>query len=381
MERGGGAALHVLTSGGDALRAIPEAFDDWIELLWTVAAHGNAGLVAFVRVSPSFFRSLARDKNRRRAIELARRAIEVTREVALVDGEAALACFRSSLRALRSVSIEQFEEWARAGLKTERGGDTRKRRSYFAVETRRSNEALHSGGQGLALEEVQHTLKLYVEALTGRTVEVAPLAAVPDEARIGDGRTIHLPSVVSEFGEEDLDFRLYKVLAAHAAGQIEFGTYAEGNEALGAAFDSIAELHAEENADARAAFALDGYINQIEKGERALSPEEESLQQARTKRAFPEDADYRAVLELFPLKGLARRIFGTLENGRIDRRLRAVYRGLGARSRPDAGTPSTQPAAYSRSARDTCPVRVALSNYTLWWRARRRSPLLSSGRV
>jgi hypothetical protein len=327
LERGGGAALHVLTAGGEALRTVPEAFDDWIELLWTVAAHGNAGLVAFVRVSPSFFRALARDKDRRRAIELARRSIEVTREVALVDGEAALACFRSSLRALRSVSIEQFEEWARAGLKTERGADTRKRRSYFAVETRRSNDALHSGGQGLALEHVQQTLKLYVEALTGRAVEVAPLAAVPEEARIGDGKTIFLPSVVAEFGDEDLDFRLYKVLAAHAAGQIEFETHQQDTSALRAAYDSISELYAKENVDARDAFSLDGYINDIQQGEQATSIEDERRSTHAT-RALPEGADYRAVLGLFPLTGLARRVFGTLENGRIDRRLRNIYRGL-----------------------------------------------------
>jgi len=44
------------------------------------------------------------------------------------------------------------------------------------------------------------------------------VAAVPLESRIGDGRTIHLPSLVAEFGDDELDFRLYKVLAAHAAG-------------------------------------------------------------------------------------------------------------------------------------------------------------------
>ncbi len=265
LERGGGAALHVLSAGGDTLRSVPEAFDAWIELLWTVASHGNAGLVAFVRVSPAFFKTLASDKDHRRAIELAKRAIGVTREIALVDAEAALACFRSSLRALRSVSIEQFEEWARAGLKSERGADARTRRSYFAVETRRSNDALHSGGQGLALEHVQQTLKLYVEALTGRVVEIAPLSAVPDEARIGDGRTIHLPSLVAEFDDADLDFRLYKVLAAHAAGQIEFGTHSNQGNGLGAAYASIAESYSRENVDARDSFSLDGYINELEK--------------------------------------------------------------------------------------------------------------------
>ena len=66
------------------------------------------------------------------------------------------------------------------------------------------------------------------KALTGHEVEDRAARRRADEARIGDGRTIHLPSVVAEFGDDELDFRLYKVLAAHAAGQIEFGTYERG---------------------------------------------------------------------------------------------------------------------------------------------------------
>src|SRR6266850_7911700 len=66
----------------------------------------------------------------------------------------------------------------------------------------------------------------------------------------------------------------------------------------------------------------------MEKGDRALSPEEAMRLAKQTSRVLPDDADYRAVLGLFPLTGLARRIFGTLENGRIDRRLRHAYRGL-----------------------------------------------------
>lgn len=327
LERGGGAALHALVAGGEVLRIQPDTFDDWIDLLWTVAEQGNAVLIAFMRSGPSFFQSLVNETGRERALELTRRIITITREVARVDGEAALACFRSSAKALKTVSVEQFEQWARDGLAAE-GSNERTRRSYYALETRRSNDALHTGGLGLALETVQPLLKLYVEALTGRTVEIAPLAAVPDEARINDGRTIHLPSHVSEFDDERLDFRLYKVLAAHAAGQIEFGTHERDTPDLRAAYTSIAELYAEENVDARDAFALDGYINEIEKGERALAPEEEAQLAAKARRTLPLDSDYRAVLALFPQRGLAHKIFGTLENGRIDRRLRAAYRGL-----------------------------------------------------
>ena len=309
LERGGGAALQVLLSGGEILRRAPEIFDEWIDLLWVVAAHGNASLVAFVRSSPRFLKLLTESAVRSEAVGLSRRVLALTKEIAAVDGESALACFRSSSRALRSVSIEQFEAWARRGLSSGRSGsDARARRSYFSLETRGSYEALHSGGAGLPLDSIQHLLRLYVEALTGREVEVAPLAAVPDEARIGDGRTIHLPSVVNEFGDDELDFRLYKVLAAHAAGQIEFGTYDRGG-VIGAAHEAIRAAY---DPDVRDAFA---------------TPDEMLVQQEQ-RPSYTDDTDYREVLKLFPLPQLARRIFGTLENGRIDRRLRHAYRGL-----------------------------------------------------
>lgn len=317
LERGGGAALHILVAGGEILRRAPEIFDEWIALLWVVATHGNASLVAFVRSSPGFVRLLSSDVNRAPAIDLSLRVLALTKEIAAVDSEAALACFRSSSRALRTVSIEQFEAWARRGLTSGRS-DSRARRSYFSLETRGSYEALLSGSAGLALDSVQHLLRLYVEALTGREVEIAPLAAVPDEARIDDGQTIHLPSLVNEFGDDDLDFRLYKVLAAHAAGQIEFGTYARGGM-LPAAHASIAAAYSKENVDALDAFAIADEIVQLREGE-------EKAQQ--TTKAT-EEPGYRDVLKLFPQPQLARRVFGTLENGRIDRRLRRAYRGLG----------------------------------------------------
>ena len=330
LDRGGAAALHVLIAGGEVLRLFPSAFDAWGALLRSVAAHNNACLVALARTGPTALRSLAEPRRAAaRAEGLALAVIEAVQEVARVDPEAAISCFRSAPVALRAVTVEQFRAWAREGLLAE-NVSARARRSYFALETRRSNEQLHAGERrgGLALEEVAQTLRLYVEALTGHPVEVAPLAAVPDEQRIGDGRTIHLPSNVSEFDDEALDFRLYKVLAAHAAGQIEFGTHERDTRDLRAAYASLAETYAPENANALDAFSLDGYINDPSKSERALAPEEEARLAEVNKRIFPEGGDYRAALSVFPQRGLATKIFGTLENGRIDRRLRRAYRGL-----------------------------------------------------
>ena len=320
LERGGAPALQVLLSGGEVLRALPECFDDWIELLWAIAPHGNAGLVAFIRSSPQFFQIIAIAESKQSAVTLARRVLSLTREIGRVDAESALACMRISARALRTVSIEQFEEWARAGLIV---SDSRARRSYYSLETRSSNEALRASDQsGVSLESVQQLLRLYVEALTGRSVEIASLAVVPVESRIGDGRTIHLPSVVSEFSDEELDFRLYKVLAAHAAGQIEFGTYEQNTDGLLAAYASLAEIYDPAKQDERASFADDGYVPELDVAQVAnLRRREETKAQVKNLR-------YSEVLNLFPIPALARRIFGTLENGRIDRRLRSKYRGL-----------------------------------------------------
>src|SRR5262249_14339482 len=294
LERGGAAALHLLVAGGEILRALPECFDDWIDLLWTVASHGNAGLVAFIRASPLFFQTIATTKERVSATVLANRVMALTRDVARVDSESALACLRSSAKALRSVSIDQFESWARAGLIV---GDTRARRSYYALETRSSNDALREGGAGVSLESVQLLLKFYVEGLTGRAVEVAPLAAVPIESRIGDGRTIHLPSSVSEFGDEELDFRLYKVLAAHAAGQIEFGTYDRDTEEMRAAFALLAEFYDPTKQDERDAFAIDPN----------LLAETESHAKSQSRKDPQSSFDFRQALKLFPIPALARR--------------------------------------------------------------------------
>ena len=329
IERGGGSALQVLITGGDILRLLPEIFDDWLKLLWTVAKHGNASLVAFVRSSPRFVRGLGHETDRAGLVDLALRVITLTREIAEADGEAALACFRSSSLALRTVSIGQFEQWARNGLAAHTK-DARARRSYFALETRGSYDLLLSGSNGLALETVRHLLLLYVEGLTGNEVEIAPLSAVPLESRISDGRTIHLPSVVAEFADDELDFRLYKVLAAHAAGQIEFGTYEQDTASLVAAHATLAETYDPKNAAALAAFSLpdemiDATASESERGSSPTAREGFS-QVAELKPA--EHVDFRRALQLFPHPQLARRIFGTLENGRIDRRLRGKYRGL-----------------------------------------------------
>ena len=88
---------------------------------------------------------------------------------------------------------------------------------------------------------------------------------------------------------------------------------------LRAAFSSLLELYDPAKQDERDSFAIDP--------EQLADARSHAKPQSR-KDAPGVDLDYRQVINLFPLPALARRIFGTLENGRIDRRLRRTYRGL-----------------------------------------------------
>jgi hypothetical protein len=164
-----------------------------------------------------------------------RRVLQLTGDIADIDAESALAAFRSSATALRRVTLEQFEKWIDAGLRETANDSPKARRSYFALETRQSNAILQNTRAGLHLEDIQTILRIYIEGLTGKTVEIAALSNVPQESRIGDGKTIHLPTAIAEFEDDDKDFRLFKVLAAHGAGQIEFGTFEKDTIGLRAA--------------------------------------------------------------------------------------------------------------------------------------------------
>jgi hypothetical protein len=313
-----------VASGSDVIAQSRPAFDDWCALSRGIAHHGNAVLIAFLRATPKFFAQ----KGKPLETESIRRVLQLTARIAETDAESALAAFKSSAGALRRVSLKQFEEWVENGLAKQTSATAKARRSYFALETRESNERLQKVRLGLALESVQHVLRLYVEALTGREVEVAPLAAMPQESRIGDGKTIYLPSSVAEFESDEMDFRLYKVLAAHAAGQIEFGTFDQDTDELRAAFSELSAFYSA-TAEQLDAFSLDGYLDQA-----GSPPYEGGVAEGRggsldhEPQTLPTDSDYRAVLNVFPEPRLARKIFATMENARIDNCLRTSYRGL-----------------------------------------------------
>jgi nitric oxide reductase NorD protein len=315
LEFGGSVTLNFVSAGSEVLRRSPGAFNAWCGLFDKIARRGNAIVIAFLRSTPRFFSTIGPAAGDAAREELIGRVLQLTGQIAETDAESALAAFRSSAAALAKVSLQQFEEWIETGLREMTEGSQKARRSYFALETRQSNEQLREMRSGLTLENVQGVLRIYVEGLTGREIEIAQISDIPQGSRIGDGKTIYMPAAVDEFDDDELDFKLYKVLAAHGAGQIEFGTFAADTPELAAAYDSLYRLY---RTDEREAFSLGGYL------EDAFS----SRSGGEADPALPTGGDHRAVLRVFPEPALARRIFGAMENARIDRRLRHAYRGI-----------------------------------------------------
>ena len=150
LEYGGSVTLHFVTSGAKTLGQFDAVFDEWCELLVEFANHGNAVLISLLRVSPQFFSRIGQLKNKKDAEQISKRVLQLVKEIAESDAESALAAFKSSSKALRKVSLEQFEEWVETGLATKQDVSAKARRSFFALETRQSNELLQESTKRLA---------------------------------------------------------------------------------------------------------------------------------------------------------------------------------------------------------------------------------------
>ena len=322
LERGGATALQYFRSA----RAVVEvggavSYDKWNRVTRKVADEGNAVVYDFLKMTPKVLATISIAR-RQRTGEAILAVLDLVEELAGLNVYVALECFKSSPRALASASLDQFQSWAREGAQLYRS-DRRKAQAYYALESKSSQDTLRGARDGIALESVSHLLRLYIEGLTGREMVIAPYGSIPDESRINDGQTIQLPAVIAEFGSAEDDFRLYKVLAAHAAGQVEFGTREVATPGIRAALNEIeAYFDARDRQRLAAETGNSEYVqysNLEHLGLSARRPLEPS--------AF-DRADYGMVLARFGNPGLATRVFTTLENGRIDWRLRHTYRGI-----------------------------------------------------
>ena len=214
-------------------------------------------------------------------------AIEVLR----CDMTAAANCYTTSPNLLRWMSLDAYREWVRHGLAA--FTDPERLAAYFAAESRASQEAINESADTLQLQEVATVLSTYVKMLIGRDLPLEPRTEKYDVVEPASGESIVLPPAITAFDNAKDRFRLYKALAAQAAGQIEFGTYESGSEQLQIL---AAELLARFPRFPLA--KLNGNTN------------------------------WHTLVNLFPQTTISRRLFTILENARVEFLLSQRYKGL-----------------------------------------------------
>ena len=99
--------------------------------------------------------------------------------------------------------------------------------AFFALRSRTSLLAIRGASPAVYLSDVQGLLVKYLHMLSGTAVgltEVDTLSFPPPLA-VEEGILMPLPFCIDRFPTYEENFRLYRVLVAHHAGRVEFGTY------------------------------------------------------------------------------------------------------------------------------------------------------------
>jgi len=222
--------------------------------------------LAFFRTSPMLLEDMASPSVRRLALTLSaqlaarspERAIECLGEapgllrmirdvawqervlqygllVAEQDADAALAYLRRAPEVIElagpesSTLLDHFEQWYGGGMEA-LAYHAEAARAYFAAETRTALAAIEEAASGVSIRSVSRMLKLFAEGLSGQPVTIRARdedsMAFPSSLTRADGATIVLPARIHRYPSKDENFRLYKVLTAHEAGHLAYGTYA-----------------------------------------------------------------------------------------------------------------------------------------------------------
>jgi len=225
--------------------------------------------------------------------------------VALVDAEAATVLCEHLPEVLGQLAARDVEAWGARGLavlRDNRAGGL----AYFALESQACRTELAALGRVAYLQHAQGVLRLYASALVGQALSVRPLAELPAAFRSGmrqfpttDGETIYLPARVDRFETREQNFQMFLVMTAHQAGYWEFGTFS---------------------------FALEAFAGRL--GAEGEAQDLEWWRASPAAQPASPRSDFERFFASFPRPLVARDIFFSLEDGRVDYLLRRTYRGL-----------------------------------------------------
>lgn len=196
------------------------------------------------------------------------------------------------------LTVDGLDRWCEQGMDILRL-DEAEGVTYFRLQSQLAKDSLTRFSTGVSLRGVREVLRLYSQALMGRSISVLPVEApkgdphgwVRGEASDWEQAAIFAPSFFNEFSTKDANFEALKVLVTHQAGHLAFGTYEFDFDAEGSVFRPLRHrLTASGGEDTKSA--------------------------------------YRRFFDLFADNQLAQTLFTVAEDARIDALLFQEYRGI-----------------------------------------------------
>jgi len=256
------------------------------------ASQSRETLIEFLEKSPGILEALpAGDRSR---------LLDFGLHLASLDWAVSFRYLLGLPRIVREVPSGKLSPWLEEGLSLIKRSAPAAM-AYYGLESQRSRGKMQDLSSAVFFSEVARPLKLFVQALTGKSLGLRPLREITKRIQhpfgplpCTDGEAIFLPEVVRDFASSALNFSAFKLATAHQAGYLEFGTFAFK-------LSSVHDLFPPEVLRA----CLQGIFD---KGKNVPALE--------------------AFFHLFPKKELARDLFHFLEGARVDQCLRREYAGL-----------------------------------------------------
>jgi hypothetical protein len=318
---------------GGALEALPglerEEREELLKIGWVVAERSSKLAVSFLRIGPTILSSLSpairpvlirwamilADYSRETLIDFLERSREILAtlteeessfllsqglELTGLDPSISFKFFVNLPKINKEISRDRFSSWFEEGL-TLIPQSIPAAMAYFGLESRRSQDRAAEEPFSVSLEEVSRPMKLFAQALTGRSLGLRPLPELRNGVQnptgplpCTDGETIYLPEMVKDFPTREINSLAFRLATAHQAGYVEFGTFKFR-------LSAVQDLFPPE--------FMEACLRGISDKGKEISPLE-------------------AFFHLFPRKDLARDLFHVLEGARVDHCLQREYRGL-----------------------------------------------------
>ena len=288
------------------------------------------GILEFFRTSPSLLKDIDAVELRSRVVSIGSTLADQSPEVALAflgevpslmtglqsrewqttvlqygalladrDAEATLAYFRRCPEIVSmTVDVNErhnaLETWFRGGMDVLEYGPEGAR-AYFALETAKALSSIEQAMNGVTLQQVVRTLKLFAQMICGESVLIESLPESQGQIRTektSDGIRIRLPLVMNHYKSRDDNLRCYTVMVAHEVGHLEFGTYRISKDFLQNMGHAIATRY--------------------EQGQHTIAPMNSLID----------------VFSLYPQKGVIQDLWTILEDARVEFLLQQEYPGL-----------------------------------------------------